>query len=61
MKIIIKSFEELSTRELYEILKVRNEVFFLEQRCMLQDCDDGDFKSYHLMYEEDGILGAYLR
>jgi ElaA protein len=35
----IKKFEELTTDELYMILKVRNEVFILEQTCPFLDCD----------------------
>ena len=40
-KEIIKSkfFDELSTRELYEILKARAEIFVVEQNCVYQDLD----------------------
>lgn len=44
-----KHFKNLLTTELYQILKLRNEVFIVEQNCPFQDLDDKDFKCYHLM------------
>jgi len=51
MKIIWKlsSFEELSTEELYAILKLRQQVFVVEQQCVYQDCDDEDRNAHHLV------------
>lgn len=57
----IKSFDELNTQELYEILRLRNEVFIVEQNCPYLDLDDKDQKSYHLRYHVDGQLAAYTR
>ena len=42
MKFEIKHFNELSTNELYEILKTRSEIFVVEQNCVYQDLDDKD-------------------
>ena len=42
MKTIIKSFYELNIDELYEILKLRAEVFIIEQNCIYPDIDDND-------------------
>lgn len=44
-----KHFKELNTKELYQILQLRNEVFIVEQNCPFQDLDDKDFNCYHLM------------
>ena len=55
MEIKAKSFQELTTKELYEILKARTEIFVLEQNCVYQDMDDKDYESLHVFYEEDGI------
>ena len=44
-----RSFEELSTSELYSILKLRQEIFVLEQKCFYLDCDGLDTDSWHLM------------
>ena len=40
MQIFQKSFEELSNRELYQLLKLRSEVFVVEQAAIYQDIDD---------------------
>ena len=43
-----KSFQELTVDELYELLRVRSEVFIVEQDCVYQDMDGDDQKSIHL-------------
>ena len=57
----IKSFEELSSKELYEILKVRQEVFVVEQTCYYLDADGYDEKALHLWAEKQGKIVAYCR
>lgn len=57
----LKKFEELEAEEIYEILKIRNEVFIVEQKCPYQDCDGKDEKSYHLYLQNEGKIIAYLR
>ncbi len=49
----IKTFTELDTMELYEILSLRSEVFVVEQNCVYQDMD---FKDQHAIH----ICGFYL-
>jgi ElaA protein len=44
----IKWFNELTTDELYELLRIRSEVFVVEQNCIYQDMDGDDQKSVHL-------------
>ncbi len=61
MELKIKNFDELSTRELYEIARARTEVFLLEQRIICQDFDRVDYESLHCFLEEDGRVAAYLR
>lgn len=61
MKFVIKKFNELTVEELYKILRVRNEVFVVEQTCIYQDCDNKDYNSYHLYLEEDNEIVGYLR
>jgi ElaA protein len=46
--ISIKRFDELSTNELYEILKTRFEIFVMEQECLYQDLDDKDQDAVHV-------------
>ncbi len=58
----IKSFEELTLMELYDILTLRQRVFIVEQQCPYQDCDGKDAASYHLLLRNDsGQLLAYAR
>lgn len=62
MKIQIKTFNELSAAELYEVLYLRNLVFVMEQNCVYLDTDRNDDKAHHVMiYDEDGELAAYAR
>ena len=56
-----KYFDELSTKELYEILRARAEIFVVEQNCVYQDLDGIDYESLHVFEEEDGKVTAYLR
>ncbi|SRR5258705_8449730 len=57
----VKKFDELSVHELYAILRLRSEVFVVEQNCVFQDMDNKDQSSYHLMGWEDHALAAYTR
>lgn len=43
-----KTFEELTTDELYELLRVRSETFVVGQNCVYQDLDYDDKKAIHL-------------
>ena len=61
MQFVSKQFSELTTAELYEILRVRSAVFIVEQQCIYQDIDGRDPASLHVFYEEDGTILAYLR
>lgn len=61
MEMKSKFFSELSTNELYEILKIRSEIFVVEQNCVYQDMDDKDYDSLHIFFEDGGRVVAYLR
>ena len=61
MKLTVKKFQELTTTELYEILKARAEIFIMEQEINYQDMDDIDYKSLHCFFTEDKKVIAYLR
>lgn len=61
MMIIRKKFNELTTEELYNILKIRSEVFVVEQNCIYNDIDGKDLTSIHIMAIEDGEIKGYLR
>lgn len=59
----IKRFNELSTNELYDALKLRIDVFVVEQSCFYPDLDDLDRNSetLHLYCYQNGKMAAYLR
>ena len=61
MNIVIKKFSELSTEEIYNILKLRAEVFVVEQNCVYQDIDEKDKKATHLFIEKNNEIIAYTR
>jgi ElaA protein len=57
-----KYFEELTLNELYEIGRLRQEVFIVEQNCPYVDFDGRDPFCYHLMcFDENNRLIAYSR
>ena len=51
-----KFFADLTIQELYDILRLRSEVFVVEQNCVFLDLDNNDQKAYHTM----GWLGNEL-
>ena len=59
--IITKIFSELNTEELYQILRLRSEVFVVEQDCIYQDIDNKDQKAIHLYFKENDEILAYTR
>jgi ElaA protein len=61
MEIEIKNFEELSSKQLYELLQLRSEVFVVEQDCVYQDIDGKDNRALHILGYADGKLVAYAR
>ncbi len=59
-----KTFQNLTTDELYELLRVRSEVFVVEQNCVYQDLDSDDQKAIHLwltLEEKDDTSGAGVK
>lgn len=61
MNFYAKKFDELSTRELYEILRSRAEIFVAEQNIRYIDMDGIDYNSLHCYTEDGGRVIAYLR
>ena len=56
-----KRFRELTVDELYELLRVRSDVFVVEQDCVYQDMDGDDQASIHLWLTEGGKVVALCR
>ena len=57
----IKPFADLSATDLYEILKARFNVFYLEQQIRYPDLDNIDYRATHLSLRRRGIVIAYAR
>lgn len=57
----LKTYDELTKDELYDILKLRCQVFVEEQKCTEADLDDKDKSSIHLFAEDQGQTIACLR
>lgn len=61
IEVTIKSFQELTTDELYCILQLRSEVFVVEQNCPYQDLDNKDQKALHVLGLKENEIVAYTR
>ena len=61
MELVIRHFRELTADELYEILRLRVEIFVVEQNCPYSELDNKDQGAWHLYLREDGKIKAYLR
>lgn len=58
---LLKHFKDLTPHELYAIMRLRNEVFVVEQNCVYQDADNKDIYCHHLMLFNEKELIAYAR
>ena len=61
LNIQTKTFEQLTTQELYDILQLRSEVFVVEQDCVYQDIDGKDQKALHIIGFKNKKVVAYTR
>lgn len=62
MEYIVKRFDELTTKEFYQLAKVRIAVFVVEQNCPYQEIDETDPQAWHTyLRNEEGEILAYTR
>ena len=61
MELSVKTFDELSTRELYALLRLRVDVFVVEQSCPYPELDGRDQDALHVWLRDDQGIQAYLR
>lgn len=61
MQTIVKTFDQLSREELYQLLQLRSAVFVVEQDCAYQDVDGKDNEALHILGYEGDDLVAYSR
>ena len=57
----IKTFDQLTTNELYALLRVRSEVFVVEQDCVYQDLDGNDQTAIHIWLTKGNKIVAMCR
>lgn len=57
----IYQFDDLSARTLYDVLKLRVDVFVVEQNCPYPEIDGLDQQAIHLLYSENDAILAYAR
>jgi len=58
---VVKTFNQLTTSELYDLLQLRSEVFVVEQDCVYQDIDGKDQKALHVLGIKNNRVVAYTR
>jgi ElaA protein len=56
-----KEFADLSLNELYAILRLRSEIFVVEQNCVYNDLDGLDKEAVHQFLKKEGEIIAYSR
>ena len=61
LTITVKTFSQLTTKELYDLLQLRSEVFVVEQDCVYQDIDGKDQIALHVLGFKDEVLVGYTR
>jgi ElaA protein len=61
MEITIKPFEQLTNYEVYNMIRIREEIFILEQDCVYVDCDKNDTICDHLLVKKNDEIIATLR
>ncbi len=61
MQFEFKKFSDLSINELYNILRLRSEIFVVEQNCVYNDLDGFDKEAVHLFHQKEGKIVAYAR
>lgn len=61
MQWFLKSFDEFTLDELYSMLRLRAEVFVVEQEAAYQDVDNKDQKALHVFAVDRNEVVAYTR
>lgn len=65
MELHVKRFSELTTEELYRLLRLRVSVFVVEQNCPYMELDDRDQDALHVWFEDrmasGRICGLWMR
>ena len=57
----VSAFAELDARDVHDVLRLRQDVFIIEQDCIFHEIDGRDPLALHLLGRRDGRLVAYAR
>ena len=61
MELFVRRFDQLDIHDLYEIMKLRCDVFIVEQECHYEDIDGRDINAIHVYLKDDNEIVGYLR
>jgi ElaA protein len=61
LQFLYREFDDLTVHELYALLRLRSDVFVVEQDCVFLDLDDRDQAAVHVLALADASLVAYAR
>lgn len=61
MDVIIKTFDQLTTRELHDIYQLRCDIFVVERNCVYPEIDGKDPECLHIFTEVENKIVAYAR
>lgn len=61
MNTLIKTFEQLTTKELFHIYKLRVDTFVVEQQCPYHEIDDIYLIAHHIYLQQNTEMLAYCR
>lgn len=61
MELFVRRFDELDIHDLYEIMKLRCDVFIVEQECHYEDIDGRDINAIHVYLKDNNEIVGYLR
>ncbi len=61
MHLEFRAFSKLSSTHIYDVLRLRQQVFVIEQNCIYDDIDNSDQKALHLLLYDKNELAGYLR
>jgi ElaA protein len=61
LEIEVKTYEELTNEELYNLLQLRSQVFVVEQQCPYLDIDGKDINAVHILCKKNTKIVAYTR
>lgn len=61
MDVVFEEFENLTSKQVEDAFRLRQQVFIIEQDCFYEDIDGHDDRACHLFFYEGNTLAAYLR